>query len=59
MLALVAVGLLNLPWMGALTLIVVVEKVWRYGNHLAVMVGLGLVLLGILTVVDPRLILAW
>ena len=59
MLAFVAVGLMNLPWMVALTLIVLVEKVWRYGDHLAVVVGVGLVLLGILTAVDPRLILGW
>jgi predicted metal-binding membrane protein len=56
MLALVAVGLMNLPWMVALTLIVWVEKVWRHGDHLAVVVGLGLVLLGILAAADPRLI---
>lgn len=59
MLAFVVVGLMNIPWMVALTLIVVVEKIWRYGNHLAVVVGVGLVLLGILTAVDPRLILGW
>jgi predicted metal-binding membrane protein len=57
MLALVAVGLMNIPWMVALTLIVVVEKVWRYGDHLATVVGVGLVLVGILTAVDPGLIL--
>jgi predicted metal-binding membrane protein len=56
MLALVAVGLMNLPWMVAITLIVLVEKVWRHGDHLAVVVGLGLVLLGILAAADPRLI---
>lgn len=56
MLALVPAGLMNLPWMVAITLIVFVEKAWRHGAHLAVAVGLGLVLLGILTAVDPRLI---
>jgi predicted metal-binding membrane protein len=56
MLPLVAVGLMNLPWMVAITLIVWVEKSWRHGDHLAVVVGLGLVLLGILAAADPRLI---
>ena len=56
MLALVAVGLMNLPWMVAITLIVWMEKVWRHGDHLAVVVGLALVLLGILAAADPRLI---
>jgi predicted metal-binding membrane protein len=59
MLAFVAVGLMNLPWMVAITLIVWVEKVWRYGAELALVVGVGLVLLGILTPVDPRLILGF
>jgi predicted metal-binding membrane protein len=57
MLALVAVGLMNIPWMVALTLIVLLEKVWRYGDHLAKVVGVGLVLVGILTAVGPRIIL--
>jgi predicted metal-binding membrane protein len=55
----VAVGLMNIPWMVALTLFVSVEKIWRYGDHLALVVGFGLVLLGILTAVNPRLILGW
>ena len=59
MLACMAVGLMNIPWMIALALIVVVQKVWRYGDHLAKVVGVGLVLVGILTAVDPRLILGW
>jgi predicted metal-binding membrane protein len=57
MLALVAVGLMNLPWMVAISLIVLVEKVWRYGDRVAVVVGAGLILLGILTAADPQLIL--
>jgi predicted metal-binding membrane protein len=56
MLALVGVGLMNLPWMIAITLIVLVEKVWRYGDRVAKVVGLGLMLLGILMVADPHLI---
>lgn len=59
MLALVAVGLMNVPWMIALTLIVYVEKVWRHGDVLARVVGVGLALLGVLAAVDPRLVLGW
>jgi predicted metal-binding membrane protein len=59
MLILVAVGLMNIPWMIALTLIVWVEKVWRHGDHLALVVGLGLLLVGIFTAIDPQLILGW
>lgn len=56
MLAFVAVGFMNLGWMFALTLIVLLEKEWRYGHHLALTVGIGLVLLGILAAGTPALI---
>jgi predicted metal-binding membrane protein len=52
----VAVGFMNLVWMFALTLIIVLEKEWRYGHHLALVVGIGLVLLGILAAGTPALI---
>jgi predicted metal-binding membrane protein len=56
MLLLVIVGLMNLPWMLVITLIVVLEKGWPYGHHLALVVGIGLLLLGILVAGDPGLL---
>lgn len=56
MLALVVVGLMSLGWMVALTLTVFAEKVWRSGDRLALVVGFGLLLLGILAGVEPRVI---
>jgi predicted metal-binding membrane protein len=56
MLLLVIVGLMNLAWMLLITLIVLLEKGWRYGHHLALGVGIGLLLLGILAAGDPGLL---
>ncbi len=56
MLLLVIVGLMNLAWMLAITLIVVIEKGWARGHHLALLVGIGLLLLGILAAGEPGLI---
>ncbi|MGO8947466.1 MAG: DUF2182 domain-containing protein [Ktedonobacterales bacterium] len=55
MLALVAIGLMNLGWMVVFTLVVFAEKVWRSGDRLALVVGLGLLLLGILAGIEPGL----
>jgi predicted metal-binding membrane protein len=56
MLLLVVVGFMNLPWMLVITLIVLLEKGWQYGHHLALVVGIGLLLLGILAAGDPGLL---
>lgn len=39
MLVLVAVGLMNVAWMVALTAVVFVEKVWRFGEAVGYSVG--------------------
>lgn len=56
MLLLVIVGLMNLAWMVAITLIVLLEKGWQHGHHLALVVGIGLLLLGLLAAGDPGLL---
>lgn len=56
MLLLVIVGLMNLAWMVVITLIVLLEKGWRHGHRLALVVGIGLLLLGILAAGDPGLL---
>ncbi len=56
MLLLVIVGLMNLGWMVAITLVIVLEKGWVHGHHLALLVGVGLLLLGILAAGDPGLL---
>ena len=48
MLVLVAVGVMNLAWMVALTAVVFVEKVWRSGEAFGYAVGGALILTGLL-----------
>ena len=56
MLALAAIGLMNVGWMVVFTLVVFAEKVWRSGDLRALIVGVGLLLLGILSGIEPGLI---
>ena len=56
MLILVAVGLMNLSWMIVITLVVFLEKMWRYGKSLSFLVGVGLVVLGFLAAFHAGLI---
>ena len=48
MLVLVAVGVMNMAWMVALTAVVFVEKVWRSGEAFGYAVGGALILTGLL-----------
>jgi predicted metal-binding membrane protein len=48
MLVLVAVGVMNMAWMVALTAVVFVEKVWRSGHAFGYAVGGALILTGLL-----------
>lgn len=56
MAVLVVVGLMNLVWMGALTLVFLAEKNWRHGVGLTRMVGSALVALGIVVVASPDIL---
>lgn len=53
MAVLVVVGLMNLVWMAALTLIFLAEKTWRHGVGLTTIVGAALIALGIAVIADP------
>jgi predicted metal-binding membrane protein len=48
MLVLVAVGVMNMAWMVALTAVVLVEKVWVYGERFGYAVGGAMILTGCL-----------
>ena len=48
MLVLVAVGVMNMVWMAALTVVIFLEKVWRHGRPLSRAVGVGLLVLAVL-----------
>lgn len=56
MLIMVAVGLMNLPWMLLLTLIIFLEKTWSQGVRLSIFVGLGLLIFAVMALIEPALL---
>jgi len=52
---LLVVGLMNLVWMAAITLVFMLEKNWRFGGRLHLAVGAALVALGFLLAIHPEL----
>jgi len=56
MLALVALGVMDLRWMAAFTVVVTLEKVWRHGRLVALAAGVALVALGLLAPSHPGLV---
>jgi predicted metal-binding membrane protein len=48
MVALLVLGVMNLWWMVAFTLVITLEKVWRHGGALAIAAGVALIVLGLL-----------
>jgi predicted metal-binding membrane protein len=56
MVALIALGVMDLRWMAALAAVVVLERTWRYGWATAYLVGVGLILLGLLAPSHPGII---
>jgi predicted metal-binding membrane protein len=56
MVALIALGVMNLVWMVALTAVITLEKLWRHGRRVAVAAGIGLIVLGLLAPTHPGLV---
>ena len=56
MVALIAVGIMDLRWMVLLTVVVALEKTWRYGPQLALVVGIALIVLGLLVPWYPGIV---
>lgn len=57
MAVLVVVGLMNLVWMAAIALVFFLEKNWRHGRALLLVVGPVLVVLGVAIVLQPALLM--
>jgi len=55
MLVQVAVGLHNMIWMGALTLLFLAERVLRAGQRVAMVTGAAMLALGVALILDPLL----
>jgi predicted metal-binding membrane protein len=56
MAALIALGVMDLAWMAVLTVVITLEKVWRYGQWVAVAAGIGLIALGLVAPWHPGLV---
>jgi predicted metal-binding membrane protein len=56
MVALIALGVMDLRWMAALAVVVVLERTWRHGWATVYVVGIGLIVLGLLAPWHPGLI---
>ncbi|MBI3328541.1 MAG: DUF2182 domain-containing protein, partial [Nitrospinae bacterium] len=56
MVMLLAMGLMNLAWMGLLTVAIFLEKVSWHGAAFGKLIGGVLILLGIVMLITPRLI---
>jgi predicted metal-binding membrane protein len=58
MVVLLVVGVMNLAWMVGLFLIFLAEKSWRHGLVLARVAGAALVVLGVMVIIEPRILRA-
>jgi predicted metal-binding membrane protein len=56
MIVLIAVGVMNVAVMAALAVVILVEKLWRYGKSFAQAVGVVLVVIGVLAIWFPWLL---
>lgn len=56
MVALIALGIMNLAWMAAFTVVITLEKLWRHGTWVAIAAGIGLITLGMLAPWHPGLV---
>jgi predicted metal-binding membrane protein len=56
MVALVALGVMDLRWMAAFAVVITLEKVWRHGRLVALAAGLGLVALGLAAPSHPGIV---
>ena len=56
MVALIALGIMNLGWMVAFTVVITLEKLWRHGSWVAIAAGVGLIVLGLLAPWHPGLV---
>jgi predicted metal-binding membrane protein len=56
MIVLVAVGTMNIAVMAALAAVILIEKVWRYGQHFAAAVGVALIVAALIAPWAPWLL---
>jgi predicted metal-binding membrane protein len=55
MVALIALGIMDLAWMAAFAIVITLEKVWRHGRITALAAGVALIALGVVVPFYPDL----
>ncbi len=56
MVALIALGVMDLAWMVAFTAVITLEKIWRHGERVAAATGIALIVLGLLALWHPGIV---
>jgi predicted metal-binding membrane protein len=56
MVALIALGVMDVGWMVAFTVVITLEKIWRHGARVAVAAGIALIVLGLLAPWHPGIV---
>ena len=56
MVVLVAVGVMNLAWMAVLTVVIFLEKTWKYGPALSRITGVSLIVFALFVPAHPELL---
>lgn len=56
MVVLIVVGVMNLAWMAALTVVIFLEKTWKYGHALSRITGISLIVFALFVPAHPELL---
>ena len=56
MIALIALGVMDLRWMVVFAIVITLEKLWRYGRYVALVAGIGLIALGLIAPSHPGIV---
>jgi predicted metal-binding membrane protein len=56
MVVLIAVGVMNLAWMAVLTIVIFLEKSWKYGSALSRITGVSLIVFALFVPAHPELL---
>ncbi|MBE3561024.1 MAG: DUF2182 domain-containing protein [Ktedonobacteraceae bacterium] len=55
MLMMIAVGVMSLPWMIIVTVLIFLEKTWKFGDRLSFAIGIALILFAVVAIFNPAM----
>jgi predicted metal-binding membrane protein len=56
MVVFIAVGVMNLAWMAVLTVVIFLEKTWKYGAAFSQIIGVSLIVFAVFVPAHPELL---